>query len=327
MATSQSPPKSSNLKIKGECMYVFAEPHIDLPDLPFLVDTGAQITMMPLKWYNSIAPERRPKLKESSLRIVAANKTTFSVHGYAEFQLRIKQKVYPCNIYISPEEDTGILGMDFMQEYKVILNPTDALMSIDNRQVKILNYHGQKLNCKVVAAQTLILQPGERYVVPGRIKRPELEECAIVVEPTKSLIHRTGVAAARVIARARDQCIPVELNNGTDEVQKIHKGAIIGVAYSPFAMQPWVDPKMNQVSKETSANSSDLDEKVSETVYVRRVAAELATTADLSDNEVPDHLKPMYNKYATEMAAADGSACTKDYSLNMEIFLRNLKMI
>ena len=199
-------------------MYVFAEAHPDLPDLPFLIDTGAQVTMMPLSWYNSIAPEHRPEIRSTKLRIIAANKTDFRVSGFAEFQLRIKLRTFPCTIYISPDEDVGILGMDFMQQNRVIINPTDALMSIDNYPVKILNYHGQKLNCKVVAAQTLVLQPGERYIVPGKIKRPELEECALVVEATQSLVQRTGVVAACVIARARDQCLPMELNNGTDEV-------------------------------------------------------------------------------------------------------------
>lgn len=99
-------------------MYVFATPHPDLPDLPFLVDTGAQVTMMPLSWYNSIPPERRPPLTNSQLRIVAANKTTFAVSGMAEFRLRIKGTTFPCNIYISPDEDAGIQGMDFMQEYR-----------------------------------------------------------------------------------------------------------------------------------------------------------------------------------------------------------------
>ena len=286
-------------------MYVFATPHPDLPDLPFLVDTGAQVTMMPLSWYNSIPPERRPPLTNSQLRIVAANKTTFAVSGMAEFRLRIKGTAFPCNIYISPDEDAGILGMDFMQEYHVILNPTDAMMTINNRQIRILNYHGQKLNCAVTAAQTLILQPGERYVVPGRIKRPELEECALVVEATKSLTYRTGVVAARVIARARNQCLPMELNNGTDEVQKIHKGAVIGVAYSPFAMQPWVDPTEDTVRKEKLPNSGESRQKISDTVFVKRVAAELPVQHDVSDVNIPEHVKGLYNKHKNDMSDDD----------------------
>ena len=298
--TSPSP-QASGLKTKGDCMYIYAAPHVDLPDLPFLVDTGAQVTMMPLSWYNSIAPENRPELKSTKLRIVAANKTSFAVSGLAEFRLRIKSMTFPCNIYISPDEDAGILGMDFMQQYRVIINPTDGFMSIDNHHIKILDYHGQRLNCKVTAAQTLILKPGERYVVPGQIKRPELEECTVVVEATQSLTHRTGVVAARVIARARDQRLPVELSNGTDEVQKIHKGAIIGVAYAPMAMQPWIEPEMSEVGKENLPESNDSGKQSGEVAYVRRIAAEVPVDHDVSDSEVPAHLKSLYNKHIEEM--------------------------
>ena len=280
-------------------MYVYIGAHPDLADLPFLIDTGAQVTMMPLSWYNDIPPEKRPPLKESKLKIVAANKTAFQVSGVVELTLRIKAKSYQCNVFISPDEDAGILGMDFMQQNRVVINPTDGLMSIDNYPVKILNYHGQKLNCRVTAAQTLILQPGERYVVPGRIKRPELEECTVVVEPTQSLLHRTGVAAARVIAIARDQCIPVELNNGTDEVQKIHKGAIIGVTVSSHALKTWVD------HRQRADGHDDQSGDITETAYVKRVAAALPKETDVSDANVPDHLKAMYNKHANDMSDKD----------------------
>ena len=60
-------------------MYVYAEAHPDLSDLPFLVDTGAQITMMPLSWYNRIAPENRPKLQPARVRVMAANQTDFRI--------------------------------------------------------------------------------------------------------------------------------------------------------------------------------------------------------------------------------------------------------
>ena len=286
-------------------MYVYAEAHPDLSDLPFLVDTGAQITMMPLSWYNRIAPENRPKLQPARVRVMAANQTDFRISGVAEFKLKIKNKKYACNIYISPDEEAGILGMDFMHHYKVILNPTDSYMSIDGEQIKVLNYHGQKLNCKVTAARTLILQPGERYVVPGRVARPELEECTVVVEPTQILFHRKGVAAARVIARTRDQQIPVELNNGTDEVQKIHKGSIIGVITQQFGMQPWIDPEWDEKERESALNDPEKGAKPSDIAYVKRVAAELPSENDVSDSNVPEHLKGLYNKHVNEMCEED----------------------
>ena len=286
-------------------MYVYAEAHPDLSDLPFLVDTGSQISMMPLAWYNRIAPANRPKLTQTKLRVMAANQTDFRISGMAEFPLKIRDKTYPCNIYISPDEEAGILGMDFMKHYRVLLNPTESFMTIDGEQVKILNYHGQKLNCKVTAARTLILQPGERYVVPGHIARPELEECTVVVEPTKLLFHRKGIAAARVIARTRNQQLPVELNNGTDEVQKIHKGAIIGVITQQFGMQPWIDPEWDENGQETAPNDSEKSAKPSDVAYVRRVAAELPSESDVSDHNVPDHLKGLYNKHVNDMCEED----------------------
>ena len=278
-------------------MYVYGTPHPELPDYLFLIDTGAQVSMMPLSWYNGIPPEQRPPLEETNLRIMAANKTTFRVSGCVRVAIKIHGIEYPCTLHISPDEDVGILGMDFMHDYHVILNPTDMKMSINNRLVPILNDRGQRLNCKIKAAKTVILQPGERYVVPGQIQRPELEDCTVVIDTVASLVQRHGVVAARVIAKPRLQQLPVELRNGSDEIVKIHKGTVLGVASTPYAMQPWVDPR--EVDDEGNSNTP------SDVAYVKRVSAQLAPDDDVSAEGLPEHVKGLYTNHCDEMCSED----------------------
>ena len=191
-------------------MYVYVQPHPTLPDVPFLVDTGAAVSMLPHSWFVAIPPNERPELEKTPLTVFAANNTTFRITGVAHMQLKIQSVNYACMVHISPDEDTAIMGMDFITQHRVIVNAAAGKMTIGQRNIEVLDYHGQRLNCKITAAQTVHLQPKERYVVPGYLPRHELEQCTVVIEGANSLVQKHGVLAARVIAKARKHHVPID---------------------------------------------------------------------------------------------------------------------
>ena len=94
-------------------------------------------------------------------------------------------------------------------------------------------------------------------MVPGLIAgRRDLEERTVVVECAHSLMLRHGAVAARVIARARNGIVPMEVRNITDEVQTIHKGTVMGVAFQAVEMNPWIDVDLTSATVETLNNEA-----------------------------------------------------------------------
>ena len=206
------------------------------------MDTGANVSMLPYNKYMSIPEAERPALAESPLQIVTGSQSKFNIEGVARFDICIKDMSYPCLMHVSPDETSGVLGMDFMVQHRVVVDPGEQRLNINGVPMEVLDFSGKRLNSRVTAIKTVHLQPKERYVVPGLIAGwRALEERTVVVEGAHSLILRHGAMAARVVARARNGVVPMEVKNVTDEVQTIHKGTLLGVDFQALEMKPWVD--------------------------------------------------------------------------------------
>ena len=199
--------------------------------------------MLPYNWYMAIPEAERPALADSPLQILAGNQSKFNVLGVARFDICIKDMAYPCLMHVSPDETSGVLGMDFMTHHNVVVDPGKQALSINGKPMEVLDFSGKKISSRVTATRTVHLQPKERYVVPAHIAgRQDLEERTVVIEGARSLVLRHGAMAARVIARARNGNVPMEVRNVTDQVITIHKGTVLGVAFQALEMKPWVDP-------------------------------------------------------------------------------------
>ena len=179
---ASAPPAAPKLRLNGHALFVHAAPHRDLPDLPFLVDTGANVSMLPYNWYMAIPEAERPALAESPLQIMAGNQSKFNIEGVARFDICIKDMAYPCLMHVSPDETSGVLGMDFMVQHRVVVDPREQRLTINGAPMEVLDFSGKRLNSRVTATKTVHLQPKERYVVPGLIAgRRDLEERTVVV--------------------------------------------------------------------------------------------------------------------------------------------------
>ena len=316
---ASAPPTAPKLRLNGQALFVHAAPHRDLPDLPFLVDTGANVSMLPYNWYMAIPEAERPALAESPLQILAGNQSKFNVEGVARFDICIKDMAYPCLMHVSPDETSGVLGMDFMVQHRVVVDPREQRLSINGAPMEVLDFHGKRLNSRVTATKTVHLQPKERYVVPGLIAgRRDLEERTVVVEGVHSLVLRHGAMAARVIARARNGIVPMEVRNITDEVQTINKGTVLGVAFQALEMKPWVDVDLKSSADVSAGKPTDptgqpaeptgqpvgpTDGKSQATVH--RISVQPPPDSSMSSGELPEHVRELYDKHHKDMVPED----------------------
>ena len=164
-------------------------------------------------------------------------------------------------------------------------------------------------------------------MVPGLIAgRRDLEERTVVVEGAPSLVTRHGALAARVIARARNGIVPMEVRNVTDEIQTIHKGTVLGVAFQAVEMKPWVDVDLKN-STEASADSEtgSTGAPVVSTgmpagptgvpagpadmqnghATVHRINVRPPADGDVMNIDLPEHVQELYDKHHQDMVPED----------------------
>ena len=291
------------------------------------MDTGANVSMLPYNKYMSIPEAERPALAESPLQIVTGSQSKFNIEGVARFDICIKDMSYPCLMHVSPDETSGVLGMDFMVQHRVVVDPGEQRLNINGVPMEVLDFSGKRLNSRVTAIKTVHLQPKERYVVPGLIAGwRALEERTVVVEGAHSLILRHGAMAARVVARARNGVVPMEVKNVTDEVQTIHKGTLLGVDFQALEMKPWVDVDLKGSSTapddvtakatgtsegstdpwvESTAPSVESTDETSGHATVHRINVRPPSDGEVLSDDLPEHVQELYNKHHKDRVLED----------------------
>ena len=84
---------------------------------PLLIDSGAGISLIPKRWYDSIPDDEKPPLQPTTLTVRTGNKVRINMAGMIDVSLRLSCGNYPCRFYVSSDEVHGILGMDFMEAH------------------------------------------------------------------------------------------------------------------------------------------------------------------------------------------------------------------
>ena len=89
-------------------------------DTKFLVDTGASVTILATKVYESIPLGVRPPLRQPSVTL-AAYKGQLPVTGVAQIPMCIGGQGFTWEMYIAPIREEGLLGMDFLCNHRFVL--------------------------------------------------------------------------------------------------------------------------------------------------------------------------------------------------------------
>ena len=77
---------------------------------PLLIDTGAGISLIPKRWFDSIPDDEKPPLLPTTLNVKTGNKIKINVSGVIDVILKLQCGDYPCKFHVSSDEIHGILG-------------------------------------------------------------------------------------------------------------------------------------------------------------------------------------------------------------------------
>ena len=154
----------------GTTFFIYGCVHPALNNYPLLIDSGAGISLIPQRWYESIPDEEKPPLLPTTLNVKTGNKIKINVAGVIDVNLRLHCGDYECKFHVSSDEIHGILGMDFMEKYRVNFQAAEKQLFIGNRPVPTFNQAGARLNQRIVCQETVHAPPNQRFIIPGRVQ-------------------------------------------------------------------------------------------------------------------------------------------------------------
>ena len=84
----------------------------------FLVDTGADVTIISPRAYRSIPETTRPELRPTSLTLKLADGSPFPFMGRGVFEVRLGTKTVEHEVWVADVEGDAILGLEFLRRHQ-----------------------------------------------------------------------------------------------------------------------------------------------------------------------------------------------------------------
>lgn len=206
-------------------------------EINILVDTGAAVSLVSETVFRKV----NIKITEGRDNIVGACGEPMFVLGQASCVLKLGRQTINHNFYIVRDlHYECLLGVDFLKKNQCDILLSEGTIKINGEQVSLNNKNNEgyvkfkagnnvtetgKMGCSVSWGMLInaVTVPGRSEIIVTA-KIPEKMEGEVIVEPNENLYLRTGITGARVLAKVREDTVPVRLINCNSEAVKLVKG-------------------------------------------------------------------------------------------------------
>ena len=161
---TSAPTLTVNSSTNSELPYINA--HIENIPLRCLIDTGSSANILSSKCLPRLHPLR---IDETMIRLCGINKSPLNVHGEAQINLKIGNKLCTIDVIIAEITTEVILGNPFIKEFGALVNLKDKILTIPEIppvSVSINNVENISHNFKSIAnSPAMITEIDTTYTV------------------------------------------------------------------------------------------------------------------------------------------------------------------
>ena len=198
--------------------------YVEDVEITFLIDTGANITIIRPEVYYRIQECERPQLRDKKIAMVMADGKPLSSKGQGYFKISIGSDgdctEVQHEVWVADIEIEGILGYDFLRKYDCTLEVGKGEMKFQEKSAK-----SQASCCRVIADMTVSIPPRTEILLPGRIVNGIGEA---MMEPTARFAQQhNDMMVAKVLVDTRNEQVPVRILNLSDQPARLYKGTNI----------------------------------------------------------------------------------------------------
>lgn len=194
----------------------------------FLVDTGANVTIVKPSVLNRInASERRP-LEQLQTSMLLADGSSRPFLGRGRFSICLGEEEVFHDVWVAEIELDGIIGMDFIKKHNCRLTLGQGCYELAlNGQVTECVGGEELQRCARVAAQvTTVIPPRSESLIPARIIDPCGDASLGITEGQERFTQRSQLLVAKTLVDLTDGVVPLRLFNPTGQLQTVYRDTI-----------------------------------------------------------------------------------------------------
>ena len=199
-----------------------------------LIDSGAAVTVISDKMYESIPLSQRPLLSvpDGKVKLEAANNDLITVKGTAKLTFYIGNEQIEWEVFVASICDSGILGYDFLYHHDCVLEARQGL-----------TLRGKPVDCtirgippKISLVSNVTVPAYSEVVVQGDFTDTPSSSSSsdnpfFIFEPVLTHHENTSdivIGRSLIDSRRSDIAIPIRVMNVSDEECKLHAGMTLG---------------------------------------------------------------------------------------------------
>ena len=177
-------------------------------------------------------------------------------------------------------------------------DPARQIAQIGGLPLETFDYSGQDFHNCVTATKAVHPHSKEHHVVPGYIAGRHACERTLVAKHAQSWISRGKAMAARVISRASNGFISLEIQNVTDGSHTTHQGTVLSIAIEAVEIKSWVDDiTANCPTVESTVAAQVVTDSNAESVTVPIVTTRSHQHGDQSPEGPVENVRELYTKH------------------------------
>ena len=248
-----------------------------------LVDTGATVTLVSIKLFESITS---PVMTEMKREILTASRSKLNVLGKTIIDIDINGYVCSNVAIVADINVDGILGLDLHRSQHCTINVAKGSILIQGHEV-CLQFDGQIGCYRIAMAETVNMPPRSEIIVKGNIKDTVLPFAQLgIVEPTQEFVKSDKGLLGRTLVEVHEQ-VPLRIMILSQHTQTIHMRTVVA-NLSP------VEKIMSSIQQEATGN-----------------------------NDVPTHLNNLYEDTVKDMSINQKEKVRDLLYKNSDIFSQN----
>jgi predicted aspartyl protease len=196
--------------------------------LAFLIDTGANVTILSKQFIENIQPSLLSQVNPVNVHLVTATGETSPFIGQINVQISLGKKFYQHNVFIADISNEGILGMDFLAANNCDVHLSENSLCLKGESIPLFHYASNaKSCCRISIRETTYVPPNTEIIAKGQLMDLISKDLVGLVEHTDKFVNKKGLLLARAIINLNKEEIPLRIVNVNDTPCTIYKGTIV----------------------------------------------------------------------------------------------------
>ena len=295
--------------VPAELYYVWVNFHEVMIDQLMLLDSGAQMSIIPLHIYAALPLCDRPVVRPEPFPITAGNGTVVQSLGIITLEIKLQDVVVKQVFHVCANNTQPVLGKDFLDTHNALVqHGRHSRLFLEDQEIDIFTKAGAKIHHRAVLSCAYNVPPGRRTVCQAKVQgRGNIEGRVVLLEPARTLAAKAYVLAPKILTTVRDGYVTIEVYNPGDETMRIPRGTTVGILLAAETTRRW---DVNLPTGEPALSSD----------------AEPASLNNLQagpPTKLPEHLQQMYEKNREGLNADEDKAFSALLTEYEDIFAKS----